>query len=113
MDIGQVSFKKNSTVKRIHVEKRLNDIINRLNKTKIEKTNVDLASERLQRDRELKKEERQIEKLKREQELKEIEHERELAKLRNYEGAMRPENMVSNQSYGSDVDVNEIEEDFM
>lgn len=37
MDVGQVGFHKDKDVKKTKVEKRINDIINRLNKTKIEK----------------------------------------------------------------------------
>lgn len=36
MDVGQVAFHKDSEVRRIKVAKRVNDIINRLNKTKRE-----------------------------------------------------------------------------
>lgn len=36
MDVGQVAFHKDSEVRRIKVAKRINDIINRLNKTKRE-----------------------------------------------------------------------------
>ena len=37
MDVGQVGFHKDRDVKTIRVEKRINDIVNRLNKTKVEK----------------------------------------------------------------------------
>lgn len=36
MDVGQVSFHRDKDVKKIRVEKRINDIVNRLNKTKTE-----------------------------------------------------------------------------
>lgn len=36
MDVGQVSFHREKDVKKIRVEKRINDIVNRLNKTKTE-----------------------------------------------------------------------------
>lgn len=37
MDVGQVGFHKDKEVKKARVEKRINEIINRLNKTKIER----------------------------------------------------------------------------
>lgn len=36
MEVGQVSFHKDSEVRKVRVEKRNNDIVNRLNKTKTE-----------------------------------------------------------------------------
>lgn len=36
MEVGQVSFHKDNEVRKVRVEKRNNDIVNRLNKTKIE-----------------------------------------------------------------------------
>ncbi len=54
MAVGQVSFKDEKKVKRIHVVKRENVIINRLNKTKVEK-HPDLKQEREDRQRELRK----------------------------------------------------------
>lgn len=37
MDVGQVGFHKDRDVKTIRVEKRINEIVNRLNKTKVER----------------------------------------------------------------------------
>jgi len=48
MAVGQVSFHSDKRVKRVHVETRQNPIVNRLNKTKIEKT-VDHEQERIDR----------------------------------------------------------------
>lgn len=36
MDVGQVSFHRDKDVRKIRVEKKINEIVNRLNKTKIE-----------------------------------------------------------------------------
>ena len=58
MVTGQIGFHKQKQVKRVHVEKRINEIINRLNKTKVEKS-PDLAAEKA----EFEKEERRKEKL--------------------------------------------------
>ena len=54
MATGQVGFKDNKLVKRVYVEKRENAIVNRLNKTKVEK-HPDLRDEKANRERELRK----------------------------------------------------------
>ena len=46
----QVGFHSQKAVKKVRVEKRENPIINRLNKTKVEKENVDFRSQREERD---------------------------------------------------------------
>jgi len=57
MATGQVGFHRQKEVKKVHVEKRINEIINRLNKTKVEKF-PDVALEKA----EFEKEERRKEK---------------------------------------------------
>ncbi|KAH8983914.1 cytoplasmic protein [Lactarius akahatsu] len=48
MAVGQVSFHNDKRVKRVHVPKRENAIVNRLNKTKVERV-VDHEAERIER----------------------------------------------------------------
>lgn len=48
MATGQVSFHSDKLVKRVHVTTRLNPIVNRLNKTKVEKI-VDFEAEAIER----------------------------------------------------------------
>jgi len=57
MATGQVGFKDNKMVKRLYVEKRENAIVNRLNKTKVEKY-PDLRQEKADMEREGRKKER-------------------------------------------------------
>ena len=57
MATGQVGFKDQKMVKKVRVEKRENAVVNRLNKTKVEKF-PDLRGERAERDREERKKER-------------------------------------------------------
>lgn len=57
MATGQVGFKDQKMVKKIHVPARENPIVNRLNKTKVEKY-PDLRQEKADRDREERKKER-------------------------------------------------------
>ena len=54
MAVGQVGFKDQKKVKRVYVEQRENPIVNRLNKTKVERF-PDLRQERMDRDREIRK----------------------------------------------------------
>lgn len=49
MEIGQVGFHKDKDVRKIHVAKRMNTIVNRLNKTK-RSEQVNFRAEREQRD---------------------------------------------------------------
>lgn len=57
MATGQVGFHNQKLVKRVYVEKRENVIVNRLNKTKVEKF-PDLKAEKEEMEREVRKKER-------------------------------------------------------
>ncbi|KAK4506978.1 hypothetical protein PRZ48_000712 [Zasmidium cellare] len=57
MATGQVGFKDQKLVRRVYVAKRENPIVNRLNKTKVEKY-PDLRQEKAEKERELRKKER-------------------------------------------------------
>jgi hypothetical protein len=110
MATGQVSFHSQSTVRKIHVPARTNAIVNRLNKTKVEKY-PDLRAEREADQKEKRKVER-IEREKRKAEEREEKAERERlkwAKDHAYDDIMREEEMVSNEQ----VDPDRWEEDFM
>lgn len=50
METGQVTFHNHKKVRRVHVEKRINEIVNRLNKTK-EERHPDLMAEKIQREK--------------------------------------------------------------
>lgn len=57
MATGQVGFKDNKMVRRVYVQKRENTIVNRLNKTRVEKF-PDLRAEKAGREREIARTER-------------------------------------------------------
>lgn len=57
MATGQVGFKDQKLVRRVYVAKRENPIVNRLNKTKVEK-HPDLRQEKADKERELRRKER-------------------------------------------------------
>ncbi|VDI76205.1 Hypothetical predicted protein [Mytilus galloprovincialis] len=103
MDVGQVGFFKDKEVRKIRVEKRMNEIVNRLNKTKTERT-VDLRAEREQRDREEREDQKKklLEQRKREKE--DDDRKKKDAETRSYDTLMRPENMTSNLDADNDSD---------
>lgn len=110
MATGQVSFHDQKKVRKIHVPARENPIVNRLNKTKVEKY-PDLHAEK-EEDLKLK---RKADRLKREEhKAKERDEKkrREQAKWQKehaYDEFMNEDNMVSNQ----DRDATFYDDDFM
>jgi len=102
MEPGQVSYHVEKEVRKMKVAKRVNEIVNRLNKTKKEE-HPNLRSLREERDA---KEREDKKRLLREQKAREKEEERkrkEEAELRSYTTLMKPENMKSNMD-GNDSD---------
>ncbi|NWV04188.1 CCD25 protein, partial [Ptilonorhynchus violaceus] len=96
MDVGQIGFHRQKDVKVLTVEKKVNEILNRLEKTRVEKF-PDLAAEREARDREERSEKKaQIQELRR-REKEEMKKKKELEELRSYSSLMKAENMSSNQ----------------
>ncbi|KAJ1563385.1 Coiled-coil domain-containing protein 25 [Cladochytrium tenue] len=113
METGQVTFQhKQNLVKKVFVEKRSNEIVNRLNKTKVE-ADPDFAAEKIAKQRSERQEQRKAEKLKKQEELESIEEQRRLAELRDYRSVIREEDMRTNKFSDGDVDVKAYEEDFM
>ncbi len=109
-DIGQVSFHSTKHCRYTTVQKKHNDIVNRLNKTKEERV-VDFAADRLARqreDRERKRNEETKAKVEREKEEKK---KREEAELMSYSSVMKSSSMSSNK-HDEPVDINTYEEDF-
>lgn len=103
MDVGQVGFHRQKEVKTLRVDKKVNEILNRLNKTCDEKK-PDLRAEREERDRQ----EREGQKAKAREEKRRAKEEEETkkrdAELRSYSSLMKPENMTSNQDAEYDSD---------
>nr|XP_009915166.1 PREDICTED: coiled-coil domain-containing protein 25 isoform X1 [Haliaeetus albicilla] len=96
MDVGQIGFHRQKDVKMLTVEKKVNEILNRLEKTKVERF-PDLAAEKEARDREERNEKKaQIQEMKR-KEKEEMKKKKELEELRSYSSLMKAENMSSNQ----------------
>ena len=102
MDVGQIGFHRQKDVKIVTVEKKVNEILNRLEKTKMERF-PDLEAEKEHRDHEERNEKKaQIQEMKR-REKEEMKKKREMDELRSYSSLMKVENMSSNQD-GNDSD---------
>ncbi|XP_018574041.1 coiled-coil domain-containing protein 25 [Anoplophora glabripennis] len=102
MEVGQVGFHKEKEVRKIRVAKKINEIVNRLNKTKREEF-PDFRAEREKRDR-IEREDKK--KILREQKKKEEEDEKkrkEDAELRSYNSLMNVDNMAKYDD-GNDSD---------
>ncbi|XP_052111786.1 uncharacterized protein LOC107470816 isoform X1 [Arachis duranensis] len=113
MDVGQVGFHNPKMVRTVRVEKRINEIVNRLNKTKVERK-PDLRAEReAVNAAERAERKQQMRDKKRREELERLEKERQ-AELRSYKGLMVAENMTSNKNIASgSKTLQEMEDDFI
>lgn len=107
MDVGQVSFHNSKQVRKMRVEKRINDVVNRLNKTKIE-THPDFRAEREARDTAERQDKKKVLQDLREREKKAELRRMEDAEKKSYASLHKTENMQST-NYDSDND----SDDFM
>ena len=103
MDVGQVGFYKQKEVKKIHVEKRINEIVNRLNKTK-EDLKPDLRALREARDAQEREKKKELDRQRRKDEREAERLKQEEAEKRSYNNLMRSENMCTNYDDGNDSD---------
>lgn len=113
MDVGQVGFHNPKMVRTVRVEKRINEVVNRLNRSKVERK-PDLKAEREAVSAAERAERKlQLRDKKRREEMERLEKERQ-AELRSYKGLMVSENMTSNKQIGAtSKSLQELEEDFM
>jgi len=107
---GQVSFHDRKKVKKLRVEKKENHVINRLNKTKVERY-PDLKKDQAARMAEEQKKEAALKKAQFAAEKAEKSRVEEEKEARSYENLMDSSNMTSNQL--GDVDFQDMEDDFM
>lgn len=104
MDVGQVSFHRGKEVRKMRVEKRMNEIVNRLNRTKVEHTEVDFRAEREKRDA-LEREDKKAEiRAQKEQEKEAIKKQREMQELKSYRSLMKEDKMKTNFDDGNESD---------
>jgi hypothetical protein len=105
MTTGQVSFHNQKTVRKVFVKQRENPIVNRLNKTRVEKF-PDLRAEK---DEFLKKEQKAERKVREEQKTREKLEKREREQLKwqkehAYDDLMSEENMQASSNQDRDPD---------
>lgn len=81
MDVGQVGFHREKDVRKIHVAKRSNTVVNRLNKTKTSEE-VNFRAERENRDKSERDDKRKIVKEQKEKEKAEEKRRQEEAEMR-------------------------------
>ncbi|OAA50284.1 hypothetical protein NOR_00734 [Metarhizium rileyi] len=111
MDVGQVSFRDARKVKRVLVPARENPVVNRLNKTRVEKT-PDFKQERDERTKELRRREQAAQLARRKEEARQAQEwkEKKWHKDHAYDDIFTDDNMAS--SSNQDRDPN-WEDDFM
>ncbi|KAF1919575.1 hypothetical protein BDU57DRAFT_512738 [Ampelomyces quisqualis] len=105
MAVGQVGFKDQRKVKRVHVVKRENVIVNRLNKTKVEKF-PDLREEKEARLKELGRRDRDAQQARRKEEARIAKERKELAWQRDhaYDDIMTEDNLAESSNQDRDED---------
>ncbi|KZC11556.1 PREDICTED: coiled-coil domain-containing protein 25 [Dufourea novaeangliae] len=104
MEVGQVAFHIYKDLRKIHVAKRINTIINRLNKTK-RLEQVNFQAEREQRDRNEREDKKKLQREQKEREKAEEKQKQEEAEIRSYNSLFNASNMISNtENSGYDSD---------
>lgn len=103
MEPGQVAYHKDDLVKKIRVEKRMNEILKRLNKTKTEE-HPDFRAQREARDAVDREDKKRILRKQKERMKEEEKRKQEEAELRNYKSLMNIEKMNTNYDDGNDSD---------
>lgn len=111
MAVGQVSFKDNKKVKRVLVAQRENPIVNRLNKTKVEK-HPDLRQEKEDRQKELRKRDQFAQQVRKKEEARVAKERLELKYRKDhaYDDLFTEDNMEESSNQNRDED---WEDDFM
>jgi uncharacterized membrane protein YukC len=102
-EVGQVAFHSDKEVRKVRIEKKINEIVNRLNKTKTS-AQPDFRVERENRDaRERADKKAQLRDQKEKQKADEKKRAEE-AELRSYNSLMQEEKMSTNYDAGNDSD---------
>ncbi|XP_064382283.1 coiled-coil domain-containing protein 25-like [Halichondria panicea] len=111
MDVGQVGFHNSRKVHTVMVEKKLGDVVNRLNKTKRE-AHPDLRAEREERDRQERIEQKSAKEEERQRKREEEDRLMREAEVKSYKSVMTDDQMKTNK-YDEEVDFRAVEDDFM
>lgn len=113
MDVGQVGYHDEKNIKKMIVDKKNNDIVNRLNRTKKE-LYPDLEAERAAYDKEVRGRAKAVAVAQRQEEKAAKEEQKRLDELKSYKNIMKEEDMVTvremREKYAT---VEDYEDDFM
>ncbi|KAL4539448.1 hypothetical protein Ndes2437B_g02177 [Nannochloris sp. 'desiccata'] len=113
MDVGQVGYHNEKNIKKMIVDKKNNDIVNRLNRTKKE-LYPDLEAERAAYDKELRGQAKAVAIAQKQEEKAAKEEQKRLDELKSYKNIMKEEDMVTvrelREKYAT---VEDYEDDFM
>lgn len=97
MDVGQVGFHVDKNVKEYVVDKKQNEIVNRLNRTKREIPTEEFISQREQRDNQEREEKKRLMREQKQRDKEEEKRRQEQAELKNYSSLMQSDRMHSNK----------------
>ena len=110
---GQVGFKSNQLIAYTAVEQRDNAIVNRLDKTRVEKPSDAIQAEREQRDAEERRKEKEEKKGRAEEEKRVMAERKKEKESRSYDTLFDERHMTSNQEIRHATSSNEEDFDFM
>lgn len=96
MEVGQVGFHDPKQVRMTRVEKRINAITNRLEKTKVSKPATNLRAEREERDLKERTKQKELQREIKTKEKEEAKRKEEAAKLKSYDNVMSQASMRTN-----------------
>jgi hypothetical protein len=115
MDTGQVAFHKNKMVKKVHIQERVNDIVNRLNKTKSEEY-PELEQERIQFEKQRNQEKRMIAAKEKSKQIKQQQEYQKQKEAKSYDHVFKELKSTNQHDFGGKNEreaVEDFEEDFM
>jgi len=110
MDVGQVGFQENKLIRKFTVEKKKNDILNRLSRTKDERY-PNLAAIRADRDKQERDQRKEAMKEKVKMEKIQMEKEIQEGVVKHYVDFMDPQNMKTNRDIQQNAQ--DFEDNFM
>ncbi|XP_044002501.1 coiled-coil domain-containing protein 25 [Aphidius gifuensis] len=103
MEVGQVSFHKEKDVRKMKISKRINAIVNRLNKTK-RSAEPNFRGEREERDRKEREDQKKVIRERKEKEKIEEKKRQDEAEIRSYTSLFTENKMTTNTEAGYDSD---------
>lgn len=103
MEVGQIGFHNPKLVRKMRVDRRINEVVNRLNKTKIEK-HPDFQKEREDRDASERQNKKQLLREQKDKEKELMRKRQEEEEQKSYSSLHKVENMSTNYDQNNDSD---------